>query len=164
MVRVTSAEARFRRWLGTMSAVSLVVLVAVVTVAGCTSGGAKSASVGGVRATSAAASPPASPADHMVPLPTRTSPSHFGLGTLGRGRLTFDGGCFLVGDMVLVWPQGYTARSSPPRILNPSGVVVARAGHVIDFGGGQVPATKVAAEEFANHACINGARSIWLVD
>ncbi|MGH3281917.1 MAG: hypothetical protein ACRDNW_22665 [Trebonia sp.] len=87
------------------------------------------------------------------------------------GRLVFDGTCFylngrganLVGS--LVWPPGYSARSSPPRILDEHGDVVVRAGQIIGIDGSLLPLSwgPQVAQNVRNPQCTKGAQNLLFI-
>jgi len=80
------------------------------------------------------------------PLPTSSwTPGDPSLTALARGTLAggFVRGTFCVwlsgrgGRFPVVWPAGYHVRLHPVELLNAEGVVVARAGDQVTFGGGE---------------------------
>ena len=82
------------------------------------------------------------PSAPTVSIPTSSwSPGDAGMASLIEGTLTSDSrGCLVVDDVVLVWPKGYTARTSSQgtiEVLDPAGTVVARTGVTISAGGGR---------------------------
>lgn len=78
-----------------------------------------------------------------VELPTSAwHPGDFSMEALLGGAVQLDtNGCVTVGGSPVVWPAGWTARTSGPgvEILDGAGRVVARSYQVIQFGGGFVP-------------------------
>ena len=69
------------------------------------------------------------------------------LTALARGTLRggYERGAFCVwlaghgGRSAIVWPAGYHARLHPLEVLDAQGVVVAKDGDLISFGGGEAP-------------------------
>ena len=82
------------------------------------------------------------PSSAPASIPTSNwSSGDAGMASLIEGNLTADSnGCLVIDDVVLLWPKGYTARTSSQgtvEVLNQDGKVVARTGAKFSAGGGR---------------------------
>jgi hypothetical protein len=68
-----------------------------------------------------------------------------------RGTLNYRDGCFRVGSTVIVWPHGYRAALTPPRIIDNNGHVFARLGQVVTLGGGGAPTNMTVRQLVAQY-------------
>jgi hypothetical protein len=81
--------------------------------------------------------------------------------------LSLDGsGCVVARSDRLVtailWPQGYTARSTDTgavEVLNSAGAIVARTGDQFSAGGGaDAPSSRISGR------CVDGYQQVWVVE
>lgn len=91
--------------------------------------------------TVSACGPAAAPAGTPTPIPTSDWNGGPGMAALLEGSLTRDvSGCLVVGGVVVLWPQGYTAVTRADGVVevrNVAGAVVARTGAPLHVGGGE---------------------------
>jgi hypothetical protein len=106
--------------------------------------------------------------DHRLPIPTGAGP-HESTRQFLTGTLAADGVCFWVeaADHTrtdVLWPEGYTARADPRRVIDFGFHVVGVVGQDVAIGGrrAQPSATDLAAVPPGIRGCISPEHTIWV--